>query len=311
MKLLPKILLYALFITCLTFLFVNGPTWHSPLSYQKAWDLGHILLFFIGGILLLTDFRRYFKDTFWGHSLAVVVFSLVLGLLTELIQGHFHRDPDLGDLFRDLLGGCAAVVFRSPSRHDLPGRQAISFKVVLILLVLLETVPLTRALADEWIARMQFPLLCDFETPFEANRWYSAWDLPLEKNIARHGDQSLQVQFAAAPYSAVSMRFFPGDWSDYTDFCFSVYNNRQDTLSLTLRINDRIYYSAGQNYDDRFNRILRLAPGWNDFIIPISGIINAPRSRKMDVKNIELICFYAINLTASRTIYFDYLHLSR
>jgi hypothetical protein len=292
-------------------LFVDGPSWHSPLSFQKAWDLGHILLFFIGGILLLNDFRRYFKDSFLWHFLIVLAFTVVLGLLTELLQGHFHRDPDPGDLVRDLLGGCAAVFFYSPRRGDLPGKWLKRSKFVLIFVILLEAAPLTLALADEWIAEIQFPLLCDFETPFEAQRWYSAWDLPLEKNIVRHGKKALQVQLANAPYTAVSMRFFPSDWSDYTNFHFSIYNSRQDTLDLTLRINDQKYYLSGQYYDDRLNRPLQLATGWNDYTIPITAIVNAPKTRKMDIRNIKLICFYAINLSEPCTVYFDNLYLDK
>ena len=311
MKLLPKLLLYAVFVTCLIFLFVNGPTWHSPFSYQKAWDLGHILLFFIGGILLLTDFRKYFKDTFLWHLLIVALFTLVLGLLTEMIQVRFHRDPDLGDLVRDLIGGCTAVVFFSPRRHDFSGKLLRSFKFILIAAVLLEAIPLLRALTDEWIARIQFPVLCDFETPFEANRWYSAWELPLEKSIVRHGKKSLQVQLTNAQYSAVSMRFFPSDWSGYAELHFSIFNNQNDKLLLLCRINDRDYYALGQNYDDRYNRRLHLAPGWNDYSIPLSEIIAAPKSRQMDIHKIDLICFYSIELAAPRIIYFDYLHLTK
>jgi VanZ family protein len=311
MKLVPKLLLYAAFVICLIFLFVDGPTWYSPLSYHKAWDLGHILLFFIGGILLLNDFGKYFKDTFWGHLLVVFIFTLLLGLLTEMIQVRFHRDPDLGDLVRDLIGGCAAVVFFSTLRNDLSQIWLKSLKLIILFALLLEGFPLMRALTDEWIARRQFPVLCDFETPFEAGRWHLAWELPLEKNIVRHGKKSLQVQLTHAKYSTISMRLFPSDWTGYAYLHFSIFNNQNDTLLLICRINDRDHYSLGQNFDDRYNRRLHLAPGWNDYSIPVNEIVSAPKSRKMDIHKIDLICFFSIGLPAPRIIYFDYLYLAK
>lgn len=311
MKLLPKLCLYIIFITCLIFLFIDGPDWYSPLPVQKAWDLGHILLFFIGGILFLTDFRRYFKDTFLWHLLIVVVFTLILGLLTEMIQVRFHRDPDMGDLIRDLLGGCTAVFFFSPRRRDLPAIGLRSFKFVLIIAVVLEAWPLIRALSDAWIAARQFPLLCDFETPFEVDRWYAEWPLSLDKTTVRHGEKSLQVQFTSEKYSTISLRHFPSDWSGYTGFHFSIFNGESDTLLLTCRINDYRHYSSAQNYNDRFNRRLRLPPGWNDFDIPVSDIIEAPAARNMEIQDIDLISFFSTGLTEPKMAYLDYIYLTK
>ena len=310
MKLLPKSILYLIFFTCLLFLFIDGPTTHSPRSYLKFWDMGHLILFFIGGILFLVDFRKYFKDTFPRHLLIVFIFSLVLGLLTELIQVRFHRDPDLGDLTRDIIGGFIAVIFFSPRRIDLPGRWLKSFKFILIISVLLELLPLIRASSDELIAYEQFPLLSDFETPFEADRWYSAWELPLEKAIARHGKKSLKVQLTTAKYSAVSLQHFPSDWSGYTNLNFSIFNNQNDTLLLTCRVNDFKHYALGQEYDDRFNRLLHLAPGWNDYSIPLDEIEQAPVHREMDIHKIDLVCFFSISLPRPRIIYIDHVFLS-
>jgi VanZ family protein len=310
MKLFPKSLLYIIFFTCLILLFVNGPTTHSPRSYLNFWDLGHLLLFFTGGILFLIDYRKYFKDSFFRHLLIVFIFSLVLGLLTELIQVRFHRDPDLGDLTRDLIGGFTAVIFFSPRRFDISVIWLNIFKILLTVVLLLEAYPFIRSVTDEWIVRRQFPLLSDFETPFELGRWHHEKPLQIDKTIVRHGQKSMQVHLTTARYSTVSLRYFPADWSGYTHFNFSIFNSGSDTLIMTCRINDFKHYALGQDYYDRYNRLLRLAPGWNDCSIPVTDIVQAPKARKMDIHAMDLICFFSMELSRPRVIYIDYVYLS-
>jgi VanZ family protein len=309
-KFIPKIILYIIFFTCLLFLFINGPTAESPRSYLKLWDLGHLLLFFIGGILFLTDFRKFFKDNFFYHLIIFFIFSLVVGVLTELIQVRFHRNPDTGDLIRDIIGGFTAVVFFSPRRWDIPKRWLKMLKVSVIIMLLLEAYPVSRALLDEWVVREQFPLLSDFETPFELDRWHHEQPLQIDTKIARHGARSMRVHLTRSKYSTVSMRYFPGDWSGYRSVQFSINNAGNDTLTLVFRVNDHRHYALGQHYNNRYNRRLQLAPGWNDFSIPIVDIMNAPTSRKMDITSIDLICFFSMELPAPRVINIDYLHLS-
>jgi VanZ family protein len=310
MKKVLKIILYLVFFTCLIFLFVGGPDSHAPRSYLKFWDLGHLLLFFTGGILFLLDFRQYFKETFLRHLLVVFLFSLLLGLLTELLQVHFHQDPDLGDWTRDVIGGILAVVFFSPRRFDLPAAWLNICRIILIVLLVLEVYPFAHSSLDEWIAGRQFPVLADFETPFEVERWHHQQPLRLDKNIVRHGRKSLQVHLTTAKYSTVSFRYFPADWSNYSHFNFSLYNSGSDTLLLTLRINDLRHYTLGQEYHDRFNRVLRLAPGWSDWSIPLDEVVQAPLNRKMDIQHIDLICFFSMNLARPRIINIDNVYLS-
>jgi len=311
MKSIGKIVLYLIFFTCLLFLFIDGPTAESARSYLRGWDLGHILLFFIAGVLFLNDFRKYFKDKFITHLLIILIFSLILGILTELIQVRFHRSPDLGDLVRDLLGGALAIVFLSPRRYKISRSLLRTLQFFLILLILVEIYPLSRALFDEWIAGKQFPVISDFETLFEIDRWHHEHTVRLEKDVVRHGTQSLQVNLTISKYSTASLRYFYPDWNNYSAFHFSLFNTGSDTLMMVCRINDRKHYSMGQTYQDRFNRRLFLPPGWSDFTIPMSEIQNAPKNRTMDLKHIDLICFFSMDLPAGRTIYIDNLYLSR
>jgi len=177
--------------------------------------------------------------------------------------------------------------------------------------LLLETLPLMRGLADEWLVDRQFPLLSDFETPFEVDRWQHEKPLRLERTITRHGETSLRVQLTTSKYSTASLRYFHHDWSGYDAFNFSLFNTGNDTVMMTCRINDIQHYKLGQNYHDRFNRRIYLAPGWNDFKIPLAEIINAPKSRKMDIHQINLICFFSMSLAEPRNIYIDHIYLDR
>jgi VanZ family protein len=310
MKSIGKIVLYLIFFTCLLFLFVDGPTAESARSYLRGWDLGHILLFFIAGILFLTDFRKYFRDNFYYHLLIIMIFSLVLGILTELIQVRFHRSPDLGDLVRDLLGAALAIAFFSPRRHENSKVVVQAIQSFLILLALVEIYPLSRVLFDERIVKKHFPVISDFETPFEKDRWQHEKPLKVETEIVRNGSHAMRVQLTSAKYSTVSIRYFYPDWRGYNIFHFSIFNSGTDTLMMVCRINDRRHYNLGQQYNDRFNRRVNAVPGWNDYSFSITEIVKAPVSRRMDIKNIDLICFFSMELANPRDIYIDHLYLS-
>jgi len=150
-------------------LFVGGPGYHSPRSLNAAWDLGHIFAFSLWSYLLLTGktVREASPSRRW---LTVLLFCLVVGGATEGLQSFFGGDASLGDLFRDVVGGVFTLSLYAFSRNTISPGMRRTMKGLLASIVLIVFLPLGIALVDEGIARAQFPLLSDFETPFEKNR---------------------------------------------------------------------------------------------------------------------------------------------
>jgi len=184
----------------------------------------------------------------------------------------------------------------------------VKFMVVLIVVTCLEFYPLVIALIDEAIAYAQFPVLSNFETPFEAGRWTNHSHLKTEDRIARNGSKSLRIGITTSKYSGLSLKYFPADWTGYNYFNFSVYNPDSDTLKITCRIHDK---NHNNRYADRYNEVFRVIPGWNDYSVPIKKIINTPKERRMDLSNIKLVGLFTVKSPRKRYLYLDDIMLTR
>ena len=105
--------------------------------------------------------------------------------------------------------------------------------------------------------------------------------------------------------SGVSLAEFPGDWTGHQALEFSVFSPATDPLELVCEVNDREHRRRGYQYQDRFNRRLTVAPGWNDFTIPLEEIRTAPQAREMDLSQVATFQLFAVRLPQPRTIYLD------
>jgi hypothetical protein len=93
--------------------------------------------------------------------------------------------------------------------------------------------------------------------------------------------------------------------SEYSALAFSIYNPDLKALSLTVSIRDREHFRRGGEYRDRFNRSFVMPPGWNDVIIPVADIENAPSGRRLELDRLKEVVIFAVELPAQRVIYLD------
>jgi hypothetical protein len=290
-------------------LFIGGNRPDAPRSYMDVWNLGHVLLFAVGGYLLIRDWKYLARKSFAVQAIVIMVICLIVGTATELIQVNFDRTPDIGDLGRDILGGLIAVLFFTPSRLHISKKQLKLFQTMLVLFLLLAMLPLARSLSDELLAQNQFPLLSDFETPFEIYRWDAYSEISTDNTIARSGNSSLKLKLTTEKYSGVFLKYFPSDWTGYKNLSFSIYIPDVDSLMISCRINDAQHRKKNYHYSDRYNNRYYLSTGWNDISIPLENIKNAPKTRFMDIAKIELFGIFAVRLPNPRIIYIDNVRL--
>jgi VanZ family protein len=303
-----RFILWPLAVILAVLLFLGGPGYHSPRSTSAAWDLGHILLFFVWGSLLLTwkPVREAPPARQWGIA---ILFCVVGGVVTEGIQFLVGGDASLGDLLRDQVGGVIALSWVSPSSHILSRGRRRMVRGLSVVLLLVASLPLAVAVADEGIARAQFPLLADFETPFEKDRWEGGARASVDRSVSRHGNASLRVEMEPSLYSGISLVYFPRNWKNYHFLRLEVFNPASEEIPITCRIHDRRHEEGEQAYEDRFNRTLLLRPGWNGLGIDLSEVAGAPHSRKMDLGEIRGLGLFATKLSAPRTVFVDYVRL--
>lgn len=295
----------------LILLFSKGIGFYSQRSYKHAWDMGHVLAFSVWTclpILLWEDFRKW---PFWKQSLLVIVSTLFLGILIEFIQVGFHRAPEAGDVARDLIGSLITISFFSPSRKAISKFSLRSVQTCVILMLLFAMYPLARALADEYTAKDQFPLLSDFETAFEIDRWGENPGLGIDRNIASHGESSLKVPLGTELYSGVSLLYFPSDWRNFRSLKFDVFNPSDTSLTIGCRINDIQHFENGGEYTDRYNARFLLRRGWNPVTISIGDIANAPVGRIMDMSKVQMVRVYVKQLANPGIIYIDHVRLEQ
>jgi len=290
-------------------LFVGGPDADSHRVYQEIWDTGHVLLFasLSWGLLRLPvlQARRWIEQ-----FLIISGFCLVAGFAVEVLQLFVNRNFEIKDLVNDLLGGYLGLLIFTAQQLQ----RQLMLKVVIYSLMLAIIVgvllPTIFAIVDEYIMQEEFPVLADFETPYELGRWdNNLASLSIVDKIFRHGKKSMQVDFYAGEYPDIALKHFPRDWHGFSAIKFSIFNTAKKDLLIELKIYDQQHKPNGYKYSDRFNRVLTLKPGWNDFLIAMEDISSAPENRKMDLTDIASLSLFLHDLKQPVTLYFDGLML--
>lgn len=294
---------------CLGLLFLGSPDLIHSRSFKHAWDLGHIAAFMAWSLLLIREWPWLSSGSFRKQATIAVLFCLVAGGSVEVAQGAMGRYPSFDDVGRDIIGCLIALFFMFPKRLSLDQSLRRLLQTATLVLFLIALIPVSRAIIDEWTAWRQFPVLADFETPFELERWSGNAGLSVDETIAFSGRASLRIDLNTDQYSGPALHYFPGNWQGWRCISFSIYNPDREPVRLTCKINDHRHDISGYRYEDRFNRSLIIKSGWNSIQIPMQDVENAPMDRKMDLKHITEFNLFTISLPAPRILYLDNLTL--
>ena len=291
-------------------LFIGGPGSNTHRVYQEFWDTGHMVLF-AGLAMILLSLPLFNKKPWWLWFVLISMFCLGLGMAVELIQLVIGRTFDMKDLLNDLLGGYLGLLFFTALQSHRPIAIRVAMYPLMLLLIVIVLRPLAFAAFDEFIMRDEFPVLADFETPYELSRWdNNLASLSIDDKQVRYGEKALRIEFAVGKYPAIILKDFPGDWQGYVTLKFSVYNTRDIDLMMELKIYDQQHIENGYKYSDRFNRELTLRPGWNDFSIALEEVQAAPKRRSLELRNIARFSLFLHNLDKPMLMYLDGLRLS-
>ena len=220
------------------------------------------------------------------------------------------RTLDTGDVLRDLTGSLLVLVFGSLGSTLKPASRRLSLQLAVLVLSLVQLWPLTKSLIDEAIARRQFPLLSNFETLFEIDRWAGSAELSVESMPSISQSKLLKLSLTTDQYSGAALNYFDGNWASARTLKISLYNPDADPLQVTCRIHDLQHADGDEEYEDRFNRSFRLMQGWNHIEINLNEVKESPASRSMDMSRIRGLGIFVVSLPTSRTLYIDNVQLS-
>ncbi|MCP3687937.1 MAG: hypothetical protein GY784_05940 [Gammaproteobacteria bacterium] len=298
-------------LTASVLFFYGGPDAYSIRSLTELWNLGHVLYF---GLLVYLLSRYVFigrlsrKHT-WIFSLLL---TLVLGLLVELVQSQNGRSADVNDLSRNFCGALLALAFMPGLISLSSGKLIVAIRILVLSFGVFHLSPLAIVLSDEIAARKQFPVLSDFNMPFEIDRWSGNADVTIVSGFAGKPGRQLKIDLGTQRYSGTGIDYLRTDWRGYNTLNLEIYHPASIPLPLTLKIYDEQHRSeqSGWRYSDRFNQKYQLNSGWNYIRIDLEDIQQAPKTREMDMSKMVSISFFAMNLKQPLTIYLDRVYLN-
>ena len=293
------------------FLFYGDPNSFYRRSLTELWNQGHVVYFILFGYLL-AQWPGLRALRCGPRNLVLLLSALALGLLIEWAQAGTARSPDRIDVARDLIGCLLVIAFYAPLLEGCRCLWRNVVKLIAGLLFVISLIPLLIALVDESIAQHQFPLLADFETPFELGRWEGSASMAIVKMDPQRDQHQLQIDLTTDQYSGISLAYFPADWRDFKWVSLRLFQPRDEMLEITVRIHDQTHETSQDPYQfsDRFNRSFPLKPGWNTLHIPLSDVRAAPKQRPMDMSRIRDLSLFSIELPEPRTLYLDRVSLS-
>lgn len=270
-----------------------------------VWNIGHVALFFTLMWLVLNLYRPPRNIGFWPFIIGVNILVMLIGLGIEEFQLSQGRQSSFEDIYKNCLGASLAVAFH-PNTLSLRRPVRLVLRIVLASLLLIALLPLMVNTLDWFYARASFPVLADFESPFEEHRW-SGEDRAVVSSA--DGNHRMKKRFRKGRYSTLSFFYFSPDWSGFECIRIRVDNPGDERIRLHLRINDRLHNDNERRYVDRFNHKVMIDPGRNEIRIPLESIRTAPRQRDMDLRRMEEITFFSANLREEIVLYFDDLEL--
>jgi hypothetical protein len=297
--------------TLLIFLLLSvfgGPDLCQLRSLETLWNLGHIFLFGLLAWTLLKSKRFKTKSLGW-KTLHLFLITIIIGITIEFLQYKLSSgNPDLDDLGRNFIGSALPLVFGQ--LKALHKQTRFFMQLIVLILVAIQIKPVVLMALDECRALIQFPELSNFESTIELSRWSGGANFSISNQYVIHGKHALKVRLNTDQYSGVSLDYFPSDWSGYKFLRFSVYNPDQQALKLVCRIHDSQHNKNDFKYSDRFSQEIRFHPGWNLILIDLKDVQRAPKSRKMDLTQIQNWALFAVRLPAQQEFFLDHLFLA-
>lgn len=278
--------------------FVGGPSETSRPVYRAIWNLGHIGFFAIVTAILLERVPRLRPDRGLRSLLTITAAVLAVGIMIEVLQYGTSREPDLHDIWRNLLGCWLVWAWGLGKGQGRPGALA-----VLGLCLTFEFFLIGKTEFVDWQIQHQLPVVSELEHQRDLEQW--SGEVELSHDFAAFGKASLKVQLDTDLYSGATLNRLPEDWRGFRWLKFAVYNPDADALQLTLRINDKKHEHGDYRYQDRFNTRLTAQPGWNHFAIDLDQVRSSPADREMEMGNIFKVVIFAVRLPAPRVIYLD------
>jgi VanZ family protein len=307
---LINIAILCLLATASYFLLYGGPDAYAARSVKELWNVGHVAYFALLTLLLarIKTIARLPASYQWP---GILVLTLILGIAIEIMQHGTGRTPDIADISRNFVGCLLALSFTPAYTRSFAMRWRNMLRRISVLILAISSLHLLIAITDEQIARLQFPVLSDFSTPFESDRWRSTASTRVVELEHGTDGRQMEVIFTSGQLTGVHMIYLSTNWTEYKSVNLRLYSPYSELLPITIRTHDREHAIGAHKFEneDRFQKRFQLEPGWNQISIPLTDIIDAVSTRKINLTDMQDIGLFTWPKHESRTIYIDSIYL--
>ena len=287
--------------------------------WAELFNMAHAPVFFIAllsltalldppAIGLPSRFTTLIRMTF-RRVLVVTVCLMILGLVGEYLQQFANRTPSYADVTANLSGLLAGLFWVAAIEER--GRRRLSLFLATGITLLGATV---MALANSWDCIQQyreFPQLSSFERPLELNAWEAhAATIIRSTDWSTEGEYSAAVAMGKEQYSSVSLEWFDGDWSAFSQVQMDLRNPSPEAQDLMLKVFDREHEKHNFDYDDRFHQEVHLPAGEAiTVMVSLDAVKHAPTTREMNMTDIRILELYAIEPKEAFVFFIDNVRL--
>lgn len=274
-------------------------------EYRAVWrtrlqDFVHVPLFF----LLVAGLVWHFT---WPGRRAFLT-AVGLALLGELGQAACGRGASAADVLRGAIGAAVAALWLDPPRAMRRRRGRIATGAVLVSIPIVEVTPAT---IDALVAWQRFPILADFQTPFEPERWHR--DASGKLRIVRRyldSERCWVGELTCDPDAGgtADAILFPviADWSDFYRFSLTAAVDSDDPIDLAVSVRDGIKLPTTAR---RFETTHRLGAGRNEIRIDLVGLARGDVFAPVDLGRVQSVHLIARNLNRPRRLLIYSIHL--
>jgi hypothetical protein len=285
---------------------LGGPDFNSHRLLTELWNMGHLIFFALFVFILDHYWCLHQRSKLFRITITLIILASI-GFTTELIQlGMSARFFSWMDLAKDISGGMIVLFWKIGQKEARV--QATFLKVIALLCLSINLIPLVKISIDTYNSHKDFPLLSGFEHKTELSRWDGEARLTLDPQIHLQGNYSGKIELGTERYSGIFLNHFPRNWSNHNALAFSVFNPGQ-VIQLHYRVHDNLHSGEFQDFSNRFNGKSILNHGWNVITIPIFDILHGPKERNMNLDKIQGLGIFVVQQSTKRTIYIDNVRL--
>ncbi|HRP35055.1 MAG TPA: hypothetical protein PLI48_04145 [Gammaproteobacteria bacterium] len=310
-------------IVLLMLFLVLGRPPSDSYGWRTAFELGHVPLFGVTGLLMLRVFR-VLRGAAAPDGTVFLLASLsmaVLGLAAEATQVlQAGRNANAGDAMLNLTGALCFLAIAATLRPGMwrrLGRDGpLAARLVLagaLLALVLVSLPLLGVAWSYGQRAAAFPVLADL-----TQRWQKPFLSVGRSELAtvrapagwtdRAGTQVARLTFLDAPWPGFTVREPWPDWTAYDALRFQVWSDMDAPVEIVLRVDDT---HRDRPHSDRFNGSFIVMPGVNDFTVPLDTIASGPRDRELDLADISQFVLFSRRPGEPFELYFSPIWLEK